>query len=106
MTKEEAIGYLRRYRREMFDRPSKTTFGWRLNYEFEKAVYGRFLIQNLINWIAESEKPPMAVVQEFYDSMDDILLSSENGKTWAFASIMENCTGDILLYLREIRRKR
>ena len=108
MTQDEAVSLLRRYRRRDTYVPSKKLFGWKLNYEFVRAVYERMLVLELIREIKSTERPPMSVVQDFYYKMDDILCESENSKTWAFASIMENCAADILRYLRgeHIRERR
>lgn len=100
MTREEAISYLRRYRRTDTYKPSKALFGWRNNYQFEEAVYARYLVLELIERISHSSEDPIEVVRSFYYWMDDMLCTSENGRTWAFSSLMENCCSDILRYLR------
>ena len=108
MTKDEAIACLRRYRRNQTDTPSTLLFGWRMNYDFKRAVYERYLILELIKWIKSSECPPLLVAQKFYETMDDMLCNSESALTWSFASIMENCASDILVYLRaeQLKEKR
>lgn len=111
MTREEAVSLLRRYRRNETYTPSKRLFGWKLNYEFMRTVYERMLILELIRRIKTTDQNPLNVVRDFYYKMDDILCESENPKTWAFASTMENCAADIARYLegeyiREKRRKR
>ncbi|MBQ8707846.1 MAG: hypothetical protein IJ523_07155 [Succinivibrionaceae bacterium] len=108
MTREEAVSLLRRYRRDETYIPSKKLFGWKLNYEFMRSVYERMLILELIQRIKQSDRGPMTVVRDFYYKMDDILCESENPKTWAFASTMENCAADIVRYMEEefIREKR
>lgn len=100
MTREEAVSWLRQYRRNDTYKPSRQLFGWRSNYDFNRAVYERYLILELIDRIKQSSIPPIEVVRRFYYDMDDILCESENSRTWAFASTMENCAGDILRYLR------
>lgn len=100
MTRDEAVSWLRQYRRCDTDKPSKKLFGWRNNYDFNRAVYERYLILELIDRIKRSSKPPIEVVRLFYYEMDDILCESENAETWAFASMMENCARDILQFLR------
>lgn len=90
--------------------PSTQLLGWKMNYEFKRAVFERYLILGLIEQIRQSDCPPMTVVQNFYDAMDDMVCNSESALTWDFASIMENCAADILRYLRaehlkEKRRK-
>ena len=79
-----------------------------MSYDFERSVYERYLILELIEWIKSSECPPLLVVQKFYDAMDDMLCNSESALTWSFTSIMENCASDILRYLRaeHLREKR
>ena len=107
MTREEAISLLRRYRRNNTYTPSKKLFGWRRNYDFDRAVYERMLILELIREIKATDRNPMTVVQDFWYKMDYILCESENAKTWAFTSTMENCAADILRYLRvELIRER
>ncbi len=101
MTREEAISWLRRYRRYETDCPSRKLFGWRNNYDFNRAVYERYLILELIDRIKRTFIPPIEVIRQFYYEMDDVLCESENAETWAFASIMENCAQDILQFLRE-----
>ena len=110
MTKDEAIACLRRYRRTQTDMPSTQLLGWKMNYEFERAVFERYLILELIGEIRQSDCSPMTVVQKFYYAMDDMVCTSESALTWGFASIMESCAADILRYLRaknlkEKRRK-
>lgn len=105
MTREEAISWLRRYRRDETYKPSKRLFGWRINYDFMRASYERYLVLELIRRINDSLKGPMDVVKEFYYWMDDLVCESEQRKTWEFASIMENCCADILRYLREKETK-
>lgn len=100
MTREEAVSCLREYRRKSMCRSSKQLFGWRPNYDFNKTVYERYLILELIKRINQSSMPPVEVIRQFYYEMDDMLCESECSKTWAFASTMENCAGDILRYLR------
>ncbi len=110
MTRGEAVSLLRRYRRDETYVPSKRLFGWRRNYEFDRAVYERRLVLELIRKIQSSDREPISVVRDFYYKMDDLLCESDNAKTWAFVSTMENCAADILRYLRgerirENRRK-
>lgn len=100
MTQEEAVSWLRQYRRNDTYKPSRQLFGWRSNYDFNRAVYERYLILELIDRIKQSSIPPIEVVRRFYYDMDDILCESENSITWTFASYMENSTRDILNYLR------
>ena len=104
MTKEECIAWLRQYRRKETDAPTKKLLNWKRNAQFDRAVYERFLVQELIGRIQRSRLPPIEVVRRFYYQMDDILTESENPGTWAFASTIENCAGDILRYLREKER--
>lgn len=104
MTKEESIAWLRQYRRKETDAPTKKLFDWKRNVQFDRAVYERFLVQELIGCIQKSKLPPIEVVRRLYYRMDDILTESENPRVWAFASTMENCAGDILRYLREKER--
>lgn len=108
MTKDETIACLRRYRRNQTDTPSTRLFGWKMSYDFERAVYERYLILELIEWIKSSECPPLLVAQKFYEAMDDMLCNSESSLTWGFASIMEACASDILRYLRaeQLKEKR
>lgn len=101
MTREEAISLLRRYRRDETYVPSKKLFGWQRNYEFDRAVYERMLVLELIRKIKTTDKSPISVVRNFYYKMDDMVCESDSAKTWAFASTMENCAGDILRYLQE-----
>lgn len=102
MTKDEAIAWLRRYRKEETYIPSRRLYGWRKNYEFNHAVYERYLVLELIRRIRASAMPPLEVVRRFYYAMDDVLCESEDGHaiTHTFASMMENCASDILHYLR------
>lgn len=100
MTKEEAIYWLRRYRRTQTYTPDRKLYGWNGTYDFTRAGYERFLIENLIYWIRDSKLPPIEVVRKVYWDLDNILVTSENSKTWAFASTMENCASDILRYLK------
>ena len=104
MTREEAVSWLRRYRRDETYKPCKTLFGWKLNYDFMRASYERYLILELIRRIDDSLKDPIDVVADFYYWMDDMVCNSEEKRTWAFASTMENCCVDILRYLREKER--
>ena len=112
MTKDKAVSLLRRYRREETYVPSIKLLGWKKRtYEFNRAVYERFLILELIRQIKESDLGPMTVVRNFYYKMDDVMCESENHKTWEFTSIMENCAHDIVVYLerehiRERRQRR
>jgi hypothetical protein len=107
MTREEAVSLLRRYRREETYIPSRKLFGWKRTYDFDRAVYERMLILELIQRIKRTDDPPIKVVQQFWYEMDDMLCGSDSPKTWAFASIMENCATDILIYLRrELMRER
>lgn len=100
MTREEAVSWLRQYRKNDTYKPSRHLFGWKGSYDFNRAVYERYLILELIDRIKKSSIPPMEVVRRFYYEMDDILCNSECAATWAFASTMENSAGDILRYLR------
>ena len=100
MTREEAISYLRRYRRNEVYKPSKNLFGWRRNYYFDEAVYTRFLILELIDRINSSTKDPIETIRDFYYWMDDMMCGSEQNRTWAFSSCMENASRDIIRYLR------
>lgn len=105
MTKEEAVSWLRRYRR------SNTVYGikpwssqWKYkNYPFNRHIYEQYLTFELIRRIKESTLPPLEVVRNFYFFMDNILCESDDAQfiTHYFASMMENCAGDILRYLRE-----
>lgn len=101
MTREVAVSWLRRYRRNEVYKPSKKLFGWKMNYEFMRASYERFLVLELIRKIDESNRDPILIVQDLYYKLDDMVCESERSKTWAFASTMENCCADILRYLRE-----
>lgn len=101
MTREKAVLLLRRYRRDEVYKPSKKLLGWRMNYQFMRASYERFLVLELIRRINTSTKDPIKIVQDLYYEMDDIVCESDRSKTWAFASTMENCCADILRYLRE-----
>ena len=112
MTKEEAVSALRRYRREEVYTPSRKLLGWKTStYEFNRAVYERFLVLELIREIKESNRnSPIDVVRDFYYKMDDILCESEQRRTWSFTSTMENCAHDMLIYLERehlrLRRQR
>lgn len=106
MTQDEAVSYLRRYRRTDTWKPTKELFGWRLNYDFVRSVYERSLVLELIDRIKRSRASPINVVRHFYYEMDDVLCESENARTWEFASMMENCAGDILRYLRRMEKER
>lgn len=109
MTKEEAISALRRYRREETFPPSRRMLGGgKRCYEFNRAVYERYLVLELIHRIMDSPLPPIEVVRRFYWAMDDIICESERRRTWAFVSIMENCAHDIVIYLQRenFRRRR
>lgn len=100
MTREEAVSWLRQYRKNNTYKPSKQLFGWRGTYEFNRSVYERYLVLHLIERIKHSSMSPIEVIRGFYYEMDDLVCESENSKTWAFASTMESCAGDILVYLR------
>lgn len=105
MTKEEAVSWLRRYRRDRIQYGVKPwSTNWKLkNNFFNQYVYERYLVLELIRRINESPLPPIEVVRNFYHFIDDILCESDDGQfiTHYFSSIMENCAGDILRYLRE-----
>lgn len=100
MTQDEAVLWLRQYRRCDTYVPSPALFGGKKNYEFTKAVYERWLVLDLIEQIKKTSLPPMEVIRRFYYDMDDLITESENPITWSFASIMENSARDIMNWLR------
>ena len=107
MTREQAIFWLRQYRRKEVYQPTSNLFGqfWKnSSYEFMKTSYERSLIPELIDRIKHSSKDPIEVVRDFYYWMDDMVCESEEKSIWDFASTMENICSDILHYLREKER--
>ena len=101
MTKEEAISLLRRYRREETYAPSINLLGWKkVTYDFKRSVYERYLILELIRRIKESNCLPTVIVQSFYSFMDEMIGDSDHSRTWEFASYMEMCMKDILIYFQ------
>lgn len=100
MTKEEAISLLRRYRREETYTPSRNLLGWKMTHDFKRSVYERYLILELIRRIKESNCPPTVVIRSFYSFMDEMIGDSDHSRTWEFASYMEMCLRDILIYFQ------
>lgn len=105
MTRETAIRYLRKYRREETWDPlgfdMRRMFNPRYRIDFKNAVYERGLVDELINRILVSDNDPIEIIREFYYSMDDAISTSTRSKVWEFAGTMENIASDILSYLRE-----
>lgn len=95
MKRTEAIYWLHRYLREEVG----GRFTWR-DDGLRKATYARQMVQELAQRIRRSPEPPIEVVRQFYDEMDDILCESERRLTWAFASTMESLAAELLRYLR------
>ena len=105
MTKSEAISLLRRYRREQLFKPSPRLARISLVYRnssYIEEIYSRTLVLELIRKVNEApeDADPLSVIRDFYYFMDDMVCESVNPSTWAFASTLENETGDILRYLR------
>lgn len=104
VTGDEAIRHLRNYLAHEIRMPKARTFGRTQSYAFNKAVYERCLVKELIDRIRESDEDPIAIVRHIYRLMDDTLCESESGKVWAFASTMGNCAARILGYLTQKER--
>lgn len=105
MTKSEAISLLRRYRREELFRPSSRLARISVTYRksgYIEEIYSRMLALEMIRRINEAPEgiDALDVIRDFYYWMDDMVTQSENPRTWAFASTMENEAGEILRYLR------
>lgn len=100
MTREKAISYLWQYMKDETFLPTKRLLGWKINYDYKRAVYERFLVRELIRAIEKTDCDPIETVRRVYYGMDERMSQSEESKTWAFASIMGNCAADILRYLR------
>ena len=80
---------------------SKRLFGWQKNYDWLRAVYERQLVLDLICRIREANTDPIETVKAYFYWMDDILVNSDRPLVWGFASIIEQCCADILVYLRK-----
>lgn len=100
MTREKAISYLWQYMKDETFLPTKRLLGWKINYDYERAVYERFLVRELIRAIEKTDCDPIETVRRVYYGMDELISKSEECRTWAFASIIGNCAADILRYLR------
>lgn len=105
LTKEGAIRLLWRYYDTECMKPTKQLYAWKLNYDFIRASYEEILIDDLIQRIRDSNMDPMDVIRAFYYEMSDVIAKSERRLTWAFASTLENCIGDILRYIRKERNE-
>ena len=104
MTREEAIWWLRKYRRDI----PKFNYSWygvlRKNAEFIHNGFEQYLVMEVIDRIQkEPDRDPIAIIKDIYDMTDDVLSESEDDHfiTHNCASMMELIARDMLRYLRE-----
>lgn len=103
MTREEAIDWLRRYRRGI----PRFNYGFgvlRKNPDFLRQAFEQHVVSELIGRIQKQpDRDPIQVVYGLYSMLDDVLSSSNDDHfiTHQYASMMENISRDILRYLRE-----
>lgn len=104
MTAEEAIGWLRKYRRDI-PRFNYTYGALHQNKEFLYQSFEQYIVQELIEAmkIINSRSDPIDIVFRLYCDLDHVLSHSDDDHriTHNCASMMENITRDILRYLRE-----
>lgn len=106
MTREEAVSILRRLKR---DYREKKSYIWcpKQNVEFQKTIYIKCLIDEMIKQIRCSHTDPITTVRGFQSFFSDILGDSDDDhfETHRFAGIMEYESGNILRYLLDKERK-
>lgn len=106
MTKEEAVSWLRRYRRDVKLNPFTIRTPWyKKDYIRERYVYERMLILELIERIKKSDKRPEEVIHGLYWDVDMFMLDSDNPRTHKFLRIIERCLGDILEELDAYKKR-
>ena len=106
MTKEEAVSWLRRYRRGVKLNPFTIRTPWyKADYIRERYVYERMLILELIERIKNSNKRPEEVIHGLYWDVDMFMLDSDNPRTHKFLRIIERCLGDILEELDAYKKR-
>lgn len=107
MTREETVLLLRRYAREAY---RYQTGGYVLcakrNADYQAAVYGRFLVEELIRSIRRSAEEPIRIVRSFYSALDRVLGDSDDDhfETHRFAARMEHEAGNVLRYLQSMEK--
>ena len=108
MTREETISLLRRYRRDVYAYSPKRVILPGQNAWFHICVYGKVLVNELIQRIRASQDDPIQMIERFYSDMDFILGESDDDHfvTHRFAAIAEAECGNILRYLKNIERKK
>lgn len=108
MTREEAISLLRRYRRTVYRYNPKFVLYTKQNALFQKCVYGRFLIDEIIRKIRYSQAGPIDVVYDIYSKLDWILGESDDDhfETHKFAAVVEYEAGNILRYLKSVEKEK
>lgn len=106
MTREEAISLLRRYRRDVYRYNEDHVIFPKRNAYFRTCVYGKFLVDELIRKIRETDGDPIRTVGRIYSELDYILGDSDDDhfETHRFAALMEYECGNVLRYLRTIER--
>ncbi len=103
MTREEAIYWLRRYRRSI----PRFNYGFgvlRNNPEFLYQSFEQHIVATLIDKIQIfPNRDPINIVYRVYVNLDEVLSCSDDDHfiTHNCASMMERITRDILRYLRE-----
>lgn len=103
MTGNEAIEWLRKYRRSI----PRFNYGFGILHkdsEFLKQSFEQFIVIDLIDKIRmHPNEDPIQIVYQLYSDMDYVQSHSDDDHfiTHNCASMMENIARDILRYLRE-----
>lgn len=108
MTNEEAISLLRRYKRDVYRYNPKYILYAKQNSYFQKCVYGRFLIDQVIEKLQHTEKSVIYVVNRIYSQLDEVLGDSDDDRfiTHRFAAVVEYEAGNLLRYLNTIEKEK
>ena len=103
MTRDEAIWWLRKYRRGI----PKYNYNYgvlRNNPDFLYQSFEQHLVKEAIDRIeSQPDKSPTEVIWELYSMLDQVLAESDDDHliTHNYASMMELIARDMLRYLRE-----
>lgn len=102
MTKDQAVAYLRDYRKFCGHVFNESALWNQLRVNYRNLCYRRYLISVLIQRIKDSDYDPIYTVQHTVWELDNILGESDEDHfiTHKFAAVMESEACFILRYLK------
>lgn len=103
MTQDQALTYLREYRRFYCHTFNESSMLWHMNSDYKSLCYRRYLVSMFIHKINNSKVDPIRIVDQFISDLDYILGESDDDHfiTHQFAAILEYEAYCILRYLKQ-----